>query len=390
MKRYVLTSMLIVGAVVVAFLANNLLFGRPGLHGDFYYNAWRPGRALIQGQNPYKAPDFLRYPLWTLLASLPFACLPASVALASWALTSECAAMGFLTAMTRGLNWQLSSVRFGLLLLLTLTFRPSLAELLAGQYVFITLLFAGVTLFGLQRKQYLLAAFCLAMSTIKPQLVFLIIPALLAWMIMQRSWSGVVSFLLTSLALMALPRALVPGWLDDWLPLIIDHELRYRTFIVPSIWGLAHSLTASHWVALASALSLMLVTALGCLWWRYRSTKSYLPFLLSATIVVTQIITPKAWNYDHAMLLLPIIHCLHRVLQSGQMGIWSKGFWLATLLGWLAVFPHLLSLWAMACHSEIPYALLPVTLGVLLFLIQVQAPVSGNSDQAAEPYESVG
>lgn len=86
MKRHALNSLLAMAMVIVALLANYVIFREAELRNDFYYNAWRPGRALMQGQNPYQAPHFLRYPLWTLVLSLPFAWLPLPIAMATWTL----------------------------------------------------------------------------------------------------------------------------------------------------------------------------------------------------------------------------------------------------------------------------------------------------------------
>ncbi|TKJ31112.1 MAG: hypothetical protein CEE40_02325 [Chloroflexi bacterium B3_Chlor] len=379
MKRYALNSFLAVAMVIVAFLANYAVFGGPELHNDFYYIAWRPGRALMQGQNPYQAPHFLRYPLWTLVLSLPLAWLPLSIAMTSWTLLSEFAALGFLTATTRSLDWQLSPKAFGLLAVLSLIFRPSLASIVHGQYLFITLFFVGLSLLALHRKRNALAGVCLAMSLLKPQLVFLVVAGLLAWTVVQRRWSAVVSFLSTALALVAVSHAFLPGWVDDWLLLINEKQLQSKTFIVPSVWGLAHSLSSSQWVLVASILSLILLAALACLWWRHRNSMAYLPLLTAATIVVTQIVTPKAWNYDHTMLLLPLLYCLHKVSRPGGISRPVRWSWLAVLLGWLMVLPHILSYWASSHHSEIPYALLPITMGILLLSIEAWGSTTGTS-----------
>lgn len=370
MRRLLLSSLLVAILVVLAFLVNYVLFGGQQLRTDFYYMAWLPGRGMIEGKDPYLPPYSLLYPPWTLILSLPFVLLPAPAALASWALASECAAMGFLTTTLRALDWRLRPGRFALVVFLALIFRPSLATILHGQYQFVTLLFVGLTLFALRTERYLLAGLCLALSMIKPQLVFLLIPALLAWVMVHRQWRTVASFLLTTVGLVALSQAFVPSWLPSWLMLASEQQLQYRTFMVPSIWGLAHSLAASHWVALASALSLLLLLALGCIWWRYRHSKAHLPLLVSATIIVTQIVTPKIWSYDQVMLLLPLLYCLYEVVRPRRIGTLCKELWIAVLVGWLIMLPYLLGRWAMVNHSEIPFALMPITLGVILLSIE--------------------
>jgi hypothetical protein len=370
MKRQAFNSLLAVAMVIVALLANYLMFAGAELRNDFYYNAWRPGRALMKGQNPYQAPYFLRYPLWTLVLSLPFAWLPLPLAMASWTLVGEGAAMGFMTATARGLKWQLSLKTFGLLAALVLIFRPSLASILHGQYVLVILFFVSLSVFALLRDQNMLAGFCLAMSTLKPQLVFLILPALLAWAVVQRRWRVMVSFLLTTLGMVAVAQAFLPGWIDDWLLLITEQELRARTFMVPSLWGSAYALSPSHWVLVASTLSLLLLTGLAYLWWRLKNLEAHLPLLAAATVVVTQIVTPKAWSYDHTMLLLPLLYCLYRVSGLSEIRRRLKWSWLAILLGWLVVLPHTLSYWSLTHRTEIPYALLPITMGILLVSLE--------------------
>jgi hypothetical protein len=390
MIRRSAVALLAAGVLIGLLGANYVMFSTQGSHTDFYYMAWRPGRALMAGDNPYQAPYSALYPPWTLVLGLPFACLPISFALASWALASECAAIGFVAITLRALNWELRSLQVALLPLLALVFRPSLAAILHGQYVFITLLLVGLTIFGLRTRRDILAGFCLAVTVIKPQLVFLLIPALLAWAFAQRRWKALVAFLLTALGLVALSQALLPSWACDWLSLIYQDQLLSRTFMVPSVWGLAYHVVPACWVPLASVASLTMLAVLAWVLWRCRHTEAYLPFMVSATIIVAQIITPKAWNYDHAMLLLPFLYCLYYVAQREKLGALAARWWLAILVGWLLVLPYLLSLWAMAHHSEVPYALLPITIGILLLSIQLLGQRQATVKEISESDEFVG
>jgi hypothetical protein len=388
MKRYLLNSLLVGGMVLATFVANYVLFRQPGQHTDFYYNAWLPGRALLEGQNPYEAPYSLRYPLWTLLLSLAFTPLSVPMALASWALLNECLAVGVIATTTKVLNWQLSASRLALITLLALTFRPSLSAILHGQYLFVVLFFLGMALLALQTKHYLLAGFSVGMTVLKPQTVFLVIPIVIAWTLAGRRWTTLAGFALTLIALTAISQVALPGWIADWLPLIQKQELESRSFILPTVWGLAHSLAPSTWLGVASALSVVLLAGLAWVLWRYRYTQAYLLFMVSATIIVTQIITPKAWSYDHAMLLLPFLYCLHIAVHRREIGALTARWWLAILIGWLVVLPHFLSVWAIAYHSEVPYAFLPITLGILLLCIQLLDQRPATVKQITEPHDS--
>lgn len=284
-----------------------------------FMSLWAGGRALLEGLNPYE-PDIwnpLRarlgstwmpddrapFPLWTLMLYLPFSLLDMGWAAAAW-LALSLFLLGFclFLLMSHFSPEQLPVTSFVLLALGAFTFRGGLVTLNNGQISFV-LLFVLILFIALsKRNNSFLAGFVLAFVALKPNPFILFVPLLGLWLIQHRRWRIVSGALAGGLTLLASSWLLRPGWLIEWL------DVRGKTevaSITPTLWGLAYELSAEWWAAIGVALVVATTAVLGCLVFTDRTLAE--AEVVSMAIAGSLLVTPYAWDYEHLLLLVPII-----------------------------------------------------------------------------------
>lgn len=224
--------------VVLVVLHHNLLTEPFPGHNDFLV-VWESARSYWQdGLNPYleqttiniqmrmlgrlASPDeysvfFFAYPMYTVAFLLPLVYMPYAWASAIWMVALEVMLVTALIMICDLIRWRPSPMMLGLLMLLTFGFYYTVRGLLLGQIGVMMYWLEIVALWGLWKGRDNLAAIALALSTMKPQMGFLIIPALCLWALMNRRWRFLSVFIAVSLLLITLSFLMEPTWMADWL-----------------------------------------------------------------------------------------------------------------------------------------------------------------------------
>src|SRR5690606_39286762 len=83
-------------------------------------------------------------------------------------------------------------------------------------------------------RRDVLAGACLAFSTIKPQMQFLIIPLLILWALKARRWHFIVSAALSMLVLIGVSFLMLPTWLSEWFGQVFSYA-SYTPVLPPLI-----------------------------------------------------------------------------------------------------------------------------------------------------------
>jgi hypothetical protein len=95
---------------------------------------------------------------------------------------------------------------------------------------------------------------------------------------------------------------LQPGWLLGWLNVRGKTQATYKT---PTIWGLAYELAPGWWPLLGVLGAAVVAAGLGWLVLRYGELDE--AQVVSLALCGSLFITPYAWAYEHALLLLPLV-----------------------------------------------------------------------------------
>lgn len=230
----------LIGAAVVIALTlvayNYLTLPYPGLN-DFM-SRWEGARSFwIDGLNPYgdeaslniqkriygrpAAPDedpgYFAYPFYTVFVIWPLVYLDYAWASAVWLVLLAICQIAALVMILQILRWRPSVLTLGLLALWSLLSYYPARGLILGQPGLLVYFLEILALFTLAKQRDSVAGAVLALSTIKPQMGYLLIPFLILWGLWSKRWRFVGMFLATFLGLMLGSFLLNPTWLGDWL-----------------------------------------------------------------------------------------------------------------------------------------------------------------------------
>lgn len=330
--RLVFALVIVLSYAALAFgIYNGLTRHAPGAN-DFY-SRWMGARALfLHGQNPYSEqvtrdiqigmygrlarPDedqvAFAYPLYAAYLAAPFVAFPYPTAQALWmALLILCLiASALALAMVNRLA--LSPLTLAALVFGSLFFYPSVRGIFLGQYALVSLVLLALAILAIATRHDSAAGVLLALSSVKPQPVIILVPIILFWAWRNDKRRVVVTALLTLAVLFVSAFLLVPTWiLDFWNGL--RAYVRYEPVGPPVeiVFNLFLPKTLATIFALGTSAALfvwMLVTV-----WRNRS-RNWIDFqpTLAVVALVTTLMAVRIGSSDQVFLFIPLIAWLSR------------------------------------------------------------------------------
>jgi hypothetical protein len=280
--------------------------------GDFEI-FWRSGQLVLSGQSPYHEGAFF-YPYPTALWFALWALIPLAVSKWLWF------SLSLVAIVFVGRRRALAIAAFP----------PVLASLWLGQLDCLLLGLLGLV------KEDKWAGWAVALLTLKPQIVVLLLPWLI-WHWWRENKRALRDFGIASLVIWGGSFALAPNWFSEWRshtrPIIQSMEAS------PSLWGLTHY--AMIFVPVVALISLVL------LFYSVRQ-KSF-----DVANCLSFLINPAIITYDLTLLAVS----------------WKRWWFVPLLIGWLAVF---LSNSPLLQHG-LPYSL--VTLATLILILNTPGQV---------------
>lgn len=249
-------------------------------------------------------------PPWLFVILLPFTFAPFSQAVWWWLLTNV-----LIVGMSVGAVWQVSASnavrrQIWIALLVAFTFSITLVTLAMGQVN--TLVLAGLAgfLFFASRARWGFAGAALALTTIKPQLVYLTLPLLLFDCLLKKRWRAIAGFASTLLGLGAIVFLLRPTFLSEYFTLAGTGRL--LAWENPTLGGWLSVTRGWDWARLMGLAILPLLLLL-----RWRSGDSWnLSTLVDTSLILSLITAPFAWSYDFIVLLIPLVSSIVRFIEN--------------------------------------------------------------------------
>ncbi|MBS1249567.1 MAG: hypothetical protein MAG431_01147 [Chloroflexi bacterium] len=286
----------------------NYRFATQNPGGNDFLVHWVGARALIfEGRSPYSdtvatqiqtiayghpaqaGEHDLRvaYPLYSELLFAPFALVENyAIARAAWMTLLEIALVTMTFLSLSLAQWRPNKWILTLCLLFTLIWYHAVRALINGNAVIIIGLLLTGAFVAIREKKDEVAGFLLAYTTIKPQLVVLIIPFILYWAIHQRRWK-LVSWFLGSMAALVLGAMI---FIPNWIIQNIWEIMRYPDYNPAGTLG---QVLASWMPGIVLQLKWGITITLSLLllweWWSARQ-QSFTRFLWTAclTLVISQ------------------------------------------------------------------------------------------------------
>jgi len=214
---------------------------------------------------------------------------------------------------------------------LALSSLPVLEGLFALQTSLVVALLIAASIFCLRRHQLLLAGALLAVATVKPQLILLLLGWLMAWSI--SSWKERKRFLLgfagTAFVLLGVTTWVSPRWFVGWMHSV--HE--YRRICPPPL----AEFVLGRSVGILASLGLVALTAFVCSKAVREGAKSESFTVASVLVIaVTVVVLPSTVAVYDQFLLFPAVVwlCLRRESLRCRLPLRLLGVVTAAALAW--------------------------------------------------------
>ena len=363
------------------------LKSKPYPGANDFYSRWSPTRSFwVDGLNPYgeeaslaiqigiygrpvvegEDPGYFAYPLFTVFLLAPLAPMEYALAEAICLVTLAAALLVALLLLLDLYGWRPRPWLLGLLMLWTLFFYPAARGVLLGQLGLMVYLLEVLTLWALVRGRPVLAGVALALSTLKPQMGFLLVPALLLWGVWERRWRFVGAFTASFGALMALSFLVLPSWLGEWL----EQIARYPSYtaIGSPLWVLTRGYLPFLGPTGEALISVGLLSLLGWAWLRRPAHE--LGWKVSLTLIITHIIALRTATPHFVVFIIPLVFYFKALAEEDRRrGPWVVLLILVTLLvGSWFLFLSTLG-WLGSSIIEHPANYIPLPFGMLLVLL---------------------
>jgi hypothetical protein len=272
-------------------------------------------------------------------------------------------------------SWNLPTWMIGLLLPWAILHYPESRGIILGQFASIGFLSLVGGLYLLHKKRDLWAGIVIVIATMKPTLIFLVIPFLVLWAIIQKRRRFIVGFFGTGSFLILGSVILLPSWISDWLNRIAAYS-EYTVGQSP-IWLLSHEYLP--WLGDVGVTVISAALILGLLyiwWWHFRKSEDGSFFwVLGVTLLTSNVLVSRSATTNYVILLLPILGlfaAIDRNVNGGRalilivMAVSLIGHW------WL----HFVTV---VGNQEQPVLFLPIPIGLGIGLILGKSAMINDS-----------
>ena len=205
------------------------------------------------------------------------------------------------------LRWRLSRAETVIAILLTLGCFPAIQGLRLQQLTVLVVALIAGSMYAITHQRFVLAGILLAMASIKPQLVFLLILWLCIWSLGNwRERQRVLwSFVISMAVLVVAGELLLPGWISEFRAAVKDY---YRYTGGGS--SLLNGVLPPLWARIASIVLVVMVLVFA---WRNRRATEETPafqWLLCFTLATTLVVIPMFAPYNQLLLLPGVMMAL--------------------------------------------------------------------------------
>lgn len=255
-------------------------------------------------------------PPWLLSLLLPFTFLSFPRASWLWLLINIILifASAIMVWLTLSRHEQIRR-RFWIILPFTFLFFPSLNAVYLGQVNILVLFGLSLFLFLEKRNHLLSSGAALALTTVKPHLVYVTLPILLLRALYRRNWRLIGGFALPIILLTTVTFVLRPTFLAEYFQTANEGNL--LNWQTPTAGGILAATFGWHWAKLMGLIILPLMI----LWWRQYGQALKTAQLLQITLIVSVMTAPFGWTYDQVVLLIPLLQIVVWVLDGRYISI---------------------------------------------------------------------
>ena len=265
-------------------------------------------------------------PPWLLVLLLPYTLFPFTRAAQLWFWTNLVMLFTGTMLLWRVLARKPETTRFvWLASLIAFTYSPTLLTLMMGQIN--TLVFFGLALFLYfdEQDKPFTAGFSLALTLVKPHLVYIALPLILLSMWRKRRLRVFAGLASAILFLTAVALLLRPTMVQDYVTTIANGNL--FGYLPATLSGFLTGTIGWQWSKFALLLALPITILL---WFRWRDDID-LYSLTSMGLLASIISSPFGWSYDFVVLLIPILQMTAWLVER-EYGRWQTWLFASLLI----------------------------------------------------------
>ena len=329
---------------IITVIATYNYFTKPYPGLNDFMSRWEGARSYwVDGLNPYgdeaslniqhaiygrpvtelEDPGYFAYPFYTVFLLLPIVGMSYAWASAIWMVVLEASLLIALILLLDHFQWRPAPIVLGaLILFVLLSYFPARGLILGQPGLLVYVLEVGA-IWALGRKYDKTAGILLALSTLKPQMGYLLVPLLGLWGIRQKRWQFVISSIVSFSVLMITSFVLQPSWLGDWLEQVSIYTS--YTQIGGPVWVIANWLwlginpDTSLWQVnggYGSTIELVIAGALYLymLWTWYivliQNKRERFMWTIVMTLTITHLVAPRTASPHFVVFFIPLIFYL--------------------------------------------------------------------------------
>ncbi|MCA9873271.1 MAG: DUF2029 domain-containing protein [Anaerolineales bacterium] len=313
------------------------------------------------------------YPFYVTFMLLPLVWLPVAYSWiqAIWLTTLLLVMVTAVLLTVRLVDWPMPLWLLALTMVWTVLFYNNARTIILGQFAAFIFLWLVAALLALKGGHDGWAGFFLALTTIKPQMTFLVIAALFIWALAQRRWRFIGGFALTMAVLVGLSFLLLPSWLFSFVEQVTSYP--GYTFTGSPLWVI----TGFYWPQLGQPVErVFIVLSLVYMVWEWRRfwrpsgggetavTDQFLA-TLGVTMIVTNLILVRTATTNYIIMIIPLFMLLRMMAVRWRWGNVAVAFFYAiSIFGLWTLF-----LTTIQGDIEHPIMYLPWPFGLLLVLL---------------------
>jgi len=274
-------------------------------------------------------------PLYSVLVILPFALISgAKAAQFTWTLVLGITLAAHLGIALRLTGWKPAIWLLFLLIAFLFLGFYNFQALASGSMVILSALFIFLALLTIRFGRYELTGLLLALATIQPRAVLLLILFILFWSLSKRLWTIVFWFLAGAVIVLILGLLFIPDWPVQYMRVIINFKDYFPLNTPVAIFS---SALPGMGKQLGWGLSLVMIILLIIEWFAARKKEfSWFLWTVSLTIVVGQWVGIPTDLKDFVLLILPLVLILATLdRRFSRYGKWMAGASLVIFLGGL-------------------------------------------------------
>lgn len=287
------------------------------------------GRPAQPGEDQHR----LVYLPFAVLIHAPFTLLDYPAARALYMTVLQAALFSGVVLLMRLYRWKPPVWMQALFLAWCLLSYPQARGIILGQFAILGFFSLACTLYLLHQGRDRWAGVALVLSTVKPTLIFLVLPFLLLWGLAKKRCEFLISAGVSLAVLLAGSFIAIPTWVSDYLVRLSTYS-EYTVGQSP-VWVLTH-----QYLPLLGTPVEILITGMLAAWMLLAWREALLPesetclqtrfhYALAVTLLVSNLIVPRSATANYVMLLVPIVWLFEAV---DRRFTWGRSALLAGML----------------------------------------------------------